>query len=505
MKKICLNFQIHQPFRLKRYRFFNISNDHYYYDDYANESYIRRMAELSYLPTNRILLDAIKEHKDKFKVSFSFSGTVLDQFKLYAPEVLDSFRALADTGCVEFVGGTDAYSLASLVNKEEFVAQVNSYNEKIANLFGQQVGKVFCNSNMVYSNDIGAMIEEMGFQGVLTEGAKHILGWKSPNYVYCSATNPRLKLLLRNYKMSDDIRFNFSVHAWSEYPLTAEKLVHWMELLDPKEEVINISLDYSTFGEKQSASTGIFEFLRYLPKVAIKKKFAFTTPTELLNLQPIAPLSIHYPISWTDEERDLTAWRGNELQVEAFDKLYKLAERVKQTPDPKVKVDWKYLQASDHFRFMSTKFYSTGRRTPYNPYESPYDAFINYMNVLSDFTMQLQKVDAPAAKVDVKALELELVEKDRQLKITKLQLDKLRTTIAKAMQDDEEVAVEEPAKKAAPKKDAATPAVAKATKVVAEEKPVAKAAASKKATTKTTAAKTATAKAATPKSKTAAK
>jgi len=447
MKKICLNFQIHQPFRLKRYRFFNISNDHYYYDDYANEAYIRRMAEVSYLPANKILMDIIRDHKDKFHVSFSISGTALDQFELYAPELLASFRVLANTGCVEFVAGADAYSLSSLVDREEFIAQVEAHRKKIERHFGRPASKVFCNSNMVYNNVIGSIVEELGFQGVFTEGAKHILGWKSPNYIYCSATNPRLKLLLRNYKLSDDIRFNFSVKTWSEYPLTAEKMVYWIELLDPKEEVINISLDYSTFGEKQPASTGIFDFLRYLPKVAIKKKFAFVTPDELLRLQPVAPLSIHYPISWTDEERDLTAWRGNELQVEAFDKLYKLAERVNQTPDPKIKIDWKYLQTSDHFRFMSTKFYSTGRRTPYNPYESPYDAFINYMNVLSDFAMQLQKVEAPIAKVDVEALEKELVEKDRQLKITRLQLDKLRTSIAKAMRDDGELDVEEPVKK----------------------------------------------------------
>ena len=447
MKKICLNFQIHQPFRLKRYRFFNISNDHYYYDDYANESYIRRMAETSYLPANMILAEIIKEFKDKFRVSFSISGTALDQFELYAPDVLKSFRALAATGCVEFVVGTDAYSLASLVDKNEFMAQAEAHKQKIERHFGRAASKVFCNSNMVYNNAIGAMAEEMGFQGVLTEGAKHILGWKSPNYIYCSATNPRLKLLLRNYKMSDDIRFNFSVPAWSEYPLTAEKMVYWMEQLDPKEEVINISLDYSTFGDKQPASSGIFDFLRHLPKAAIKKKFTFVAPDELLQLQPVAPLSIHYPISWTDEERDLTAWRGNELQVEAFDKLYKLAERVNQTPDQKIKVDWKYLQTSDHFRFMSTKFYSTGRRTPYNPYESPYDAFINYMNVLSDFAMQLQKVEIPATEVNVTALKSELHEKDRQLKNAKLQLDKLRTSIAKAMQDDVELEYLEPVKK----------------------------------------------------------
>ena len=454
MKKICLNFQIHQPFRLKRYRFFNINNDHYYYDDYANESYIRRMVEMSYLPANILLLDAIKEHRGKFKVSFSISGTTLDQFELYAPDILSTFRALADTGCVEFIAGTDACSLASLVNKEEFFTQVESHKAKIERLFGKKASNVFCNSNMVYSNEIGSMIEEMGFQGVLTEGAKHILGWKSPNYIYCAASNPRLKMLLRNYKLSDDIRFNFSSPTWSEYPLTAEKMVYWIELLDPKEEVINISLDYSTFGEKQPASTGIFEFLRFLPKVVIKKKLSFVTPDELLKLQPVAPLSIHYPISWTDEERDLTAWRGNELQVEAFDKLYNLAERVKQTPDPKLNSDWKYLQTSDHFRFMSTKFYSTGRRTPYNPYESPYDAFINYMNVLSDFARQLQKVDTPVEKIDVDALKTELAEKERQLKRTSLQLDKLRTTIAKAMQQDkEESELEPPKKRGRPKKN----------------------------------------------------
>ena len=452
MKKICLNFQIHQPFRLKRYRFFNIGSDHYYYDDYANESYIRRQADLSYLPANNILMEIIKEHKDKFNVSFSISGTTLDQLKLYAPDVLESFRALADTGRVEFLAGADAYSLSSLVDKDEFVAQVEAHKKKIERYLGRPASQVFCNSNLIYSNEIGGFVEELGFQGVLTEGAKHILGWKSPNYIYCSASNPRLKLLLRNYKLSDDIRFNFAVPTWSEYPLTAEKMVYWMELLDPKEEVVNLSLDYSTFGEKNPASTGIFEFLRFLPKVAIKKKFTFETPDSLLKLQPIAPLSIHYPISWTDEERDLSAWRGNELQVEALDKLYQLAERVKQTPDEKIKTDWKYLQTSDHFRFMSTKFFSTGRRTPYSPYESPYDAFINYMNVLSDFTMQLQKVDAPVAKVNIKALELELAEKDRQLKIAKLHLDKLRTSIAKAMQDDIEAGMEEIAAMEKPKK-----------------------------------------------------
>jgi alpha-amylase len=432
------------------------------------------VSDLAYLPANRVLLDAIREHKGKLKVSFLISGTTLDQFELYAPDVIDSFRALADTGCVEFIAGTDAHSLASLVNKEEFTLQVQAHKEKIMRLFGKPVSKVFCNSNMIYSNDIGAYIEEMGFQGVLTEGAKHILGWKSPNYVYCSAANPKLKILLRNYKLSDDIRFNFSNTSWDQYPLTAEKFVHWLEMLDNKEEVVNLSLDYATFGEKQYASSGIFEFLYHFIKFAIKKKFTFSFAEELLKLPPIAPISIRYPISWTDEERDITAWQGNELQVEAFNKLYALYERVKQTPNPKLKIDWKYLQTSDHFRFMSTKFYSTGRRTPYNPYESPYDAFINYMNVLSDFALQLQKIAAPVAKIDVDALQTELAEKEKELRKTKLQLDRLRTTIAKAMNDEPE---EEPVKKTATKKPVVKkPATAKKP---AAEKPKETAAAKK--------------------------
>jgi alpha-amylase len=465
---------------LKRYRFFNINSDHYYYDDYANESYVRRLSDMAYLPANRVLLDAIKEHKGKLKVSFLISGTALDQFELYAPDVLDSFRTLADTGCIEFIGGTDAHSLASLTNKEEFAVQVQAHKEKIMRHFGKPVSKVFCNSNMLYSNDTGANIEEMGFQGVLTEGAKHILGWKSPNYVYCSATNPKLKILLRNYKLSDDIRFNFSNTAWDQYPLTADKFVHWLDMLDNKEEVVNLSLDYATFGEKQYASSGIFEFLYHFIQLAIKKKFSFTFAEELLTLQPIAPISMRYPVSWTDEERDITAWQGNELQVEAFNKLYALHERVKQTPNPKLKIDWKYLQTSDHFRFMSTKFYSTGRRTPYNPYESPYDAFINYMNVLSDFALQLQKVAAPTARIDVDALQTKLAEKEKELEKTKLQLDRLRTTIAKAMNDEPE---EEPVKKAATKKTATKKAAS--TKPVAAKKAVTAAKASTVKTKKT--------------------
>lgn len=444
MKNICLHFQIHQLFRLKRYRFFSIGHDSYYYDDYANESYMRRMADISYLPANKILLSLIESLKGKFKVSFSISGVALDQFELYAPDVLESFRELAHTGCVEFLGGTDANSLASLVDKTEFARQVVTQHDKIVRLLGVEPSKVFCNTSMLYSNDIGNMISDLGFQGVITEGAKHILGWKSPNYVYCSPVQPRLKLLLRNFKLSDDIRFRFSEHAWCEYPLTVDKFLDWMDQMEAREEVVTLSVDYSTFGDKQAESTGIFEFLRFLPRIGLKRNFHFLSPTQLMSFQPVAPINVSFPISWTDEERDTSAWLGNELQQEAFKKLYALKERVWASDSKKVQLDWKSLQSADHFRFMSSKHFSTGRRSPYNPYESPYDAFINYMNVLSDFAAGLPgDVKKQTNGVASDELSRMLHEKEQQNERLRLELDKMRVSVAKAkkalLEDFEEV------------------------------------------------------------------
>ena len=409
MKKICLNFQIHQPFRLKRYQFFNIGNHHYYFDDEANEAYIRRISQISYLPANKVLLDAIREYDGLFKVSFSISGTTLDLLELYAPETLDSFRTLADTGCVEFVAGTDAHSLASLIDKEEFVAQVNAHQAKIWEHFGVPVGKVFCNSNMIYTNDIGATVEEMGFQGVLTEGVRHILGIKSPNSIYRSATNPNLKLLLRNCKMSENIWYNYSNQSWNGFPFTPEKFVYGIEMLGPREKLVNISVDYSSFGGRQTVSTGIFDFLRYLPRAVFRKKMSFATPTELLNYQAVAPVSFVYPVSWMDDERDLSAWRGNEMQEDAISRLYALKDLVKQTHDPKIKTEWKYLQACDHFHFMSTKIHSTGPRALNHTFESPYEVFINYMDILSDFTLRLQEENTSIQKVRTEKMEQILI------------------------------------------------------------------------------------------------
>jgi len=391
MKKIALCFNIHQPFRLKRYRFFDLGSDHYYYDDYSNEYNMRRLADQTILPGNKILSDLIAAHKDRFRVSFSISGTALDQFELYAPDVLESFQQLAATGCVEFLCDTDSCSLVSLADRNEFADQVKRQKARLKSYFNHESG-VFCNTQMIYSDQIGDWLYDLGFQAVLTEGARHLLGWKSPNFVYCSSTNPRMKILLRNYLLSDDIGLNFSEPQWSEYPLTADKFASWLRASDPKEEDIILAMDYNVFGEKNAASSGIFEFLRYLPSAVFSVGgMEFSSLENISGQLPVGPLSVNDPISWVDEERDLTAWLGNELQQEAFQKLYSLIPYMKKIKDPVIRLDWRYLQTSNHFRFMSTKYFSTEKLFSIpSPYESPYDAFINYMNILSDFTIRVK-------------------------------------------------------------------------------------------------------------------
>lgn len=393
MKSVCFYFQVHQPFRLRTYRFFDIGKNHFYLDDYANRFIMQQVAEKCYLPANQVLLDLIKKHGTDFKVSFSISGIALDQFELYAPKVLDSFKALAKTGCVEFLAETHAHSLAALRSKTEFAEQVRIHANRIEALFGQKP-VTFRNTELIYSNEIGDMVAELGYRTMITEGAKHILGWKSPNLMYCSASSPKLKLLLKNFQLSDDIAFRFSEQRWNEWPLTAEKFVGWLKATNPKDEVINLFLDYETFGEHQWAETGIFEFLKAFPALLLKKsKITFKTPSELSGtLQPAAPLNIPYPISWADEERDLTAWLGNEMQDEAFSKLYETEDKVRKINDPDITKIWRYLQTSDHFYYMCTKWFSDGTVHRYfNPYASPYDAFINYMNVLSDFIIVIEE------------------------------------------------------------------------------------------------------------------
>jgi alpha-amylase len=393
MQHICLYFQVHQPYRLKRYRFFNIGEDRHYFDDFENRLHMQRIAYDSYIYTNKILLDLIEKHKNKFKVSFSITGTALEQMQEFAPEVIQSFRELANTGNVEFLAETYSHSLISMYNKDEFKKQITEHVDTIKLLFGK-TPKVFRNTELIYDNLIGETVAEMGFKAMITEGAKHILGWKSPNVLYYNVLRPELKLILKNYKLSDDIAFRFSNTGWSEYPLTAEKYASWINELDDKQEVVNLFMDYETFGEHQKAHTGIFDFLKQLPGEIIKlKKFTFATPAEVAQKhEPVASLNVPFAISWADEERDLTAWLGNEMQKEAFYKLYALTDKVNTLKKPEIMKAWRYLQASDHFYYMSTKILSDGLVHDYfNPYNSPYDAFINYMNVLSDFSERVNE------------------------------------------------------------------------------------------------------------------
>ncbi len=383
MKTICLYFQIHQPIRLKRYRFFDIGSDHYYYDDFSNEDILRGIADRSFLRANSMLLDLINAHKGKFKVAFSVSGVALEQLEIYVPEAIDGLKELAKTGCVEFLSETYGHSLSCLYSEEEFKKQVEAHAEKIELLFGKKP-KVFRNTELVYSDEIGDMVHRMGYKGMLTEGAKHLLGWKSPNYLYSSVSSPGLKLLLRNMKFSEDIMFRFSNYSWSDYPLTADKFINWINALPESEQLINLFMNYETLGSIQPADTGIFEFFKALPKFALDQKISFSTPSEVINkLKPADKISAPYPCSWSGEERDVSAWTGNSLQQEALQKLYSIGERVILCEDRRIKQDWMYLQVSDHFRFMSTKYFPAP--SVYSPYENAYDAFSNYMNVLSDF------------------------------------------------------------------------------------------------------------------------
>jgi alpha-amylase len=393
MRKLCFYFQVHQPFRLRNYGFFDIGKHHHYYDEHANRGIMRKVAEKCYLPANRIMLDLIEEYGKRFKISYSISGTALDQFEMYAPEVLASFKELAATGCVEFLAETYAHSLSSLTSRDEFTRQVKEHSDRIELLFGKRP-VVFRNTELIYSDHISSMVSDMGFEAMLTEGAGHILHWKSPNFLYCSTVNPRLKLLLKNYRLSDDIAFRFSQRDWEGWPLTAEKYAGWLNAVPGNEEIINLFMDYETFGEHQWEETGIFEFLKALPlHIYRSTDYSFVTPSEAIEqLQPIAAVSMPDPVSWADVERNLSAWLGNDLQDDAYETLYKLEQKMKTCSDRKLLKDWDYLQTSDHFYYMCTKFFADGDVHKYfNHYPTPYDAFINYMNVLSDFEHRVNR------------------------------------------------------------------------------------------------------------------
>lgn len=389
MKTICLYFEIHQITHLKRYRFFEIGSDHYYYDDYINEQTISEVVQQSYIPALRTLIEMVESHKGAFKVALSISGVALEQLEIYAPEVLDLLQTLNKTGCCEFVCEPYAHSLSSLAHEGTFRAEVKEMRQKIKSYFGQEP-QVFRNSSLIYNNEIGHIVAEMGFKGALMEGAKHILGWKSPHYLYHHIEHPSLKLLLRDYKLSDDISLRFSNSQWSEYPLFADKYIGWIAGTPEKEQVFNIFMELAALGIYQPLQSNILEFLKALPICAKEQGISFSTPTEVIeNYKSKDGIDAPYHVSWTDEERDISPWLGNSMQREAFDKLYSVAERVFLSNDKKIKQDWYYLQASNNFRFMTTKNnqVSIGRGI----YESAYDAFTNYMNILGDF---LQRVNA---------------------------------------------------------------------------------------------------------------
>ena len=391
MKTVNLYFQVHQPWRLKVYRFFNIGKDHNYLDDFTNRAIMQKVARQCYLPMNAMLLKLIEEYKGAFKCSFSVTGSAIEQFRAYAPEVLDSFRALAKTGCVEFLAETYSHSLAALSSKEDFVEQVKLHAKTIKKEFGVKP-VAFRNTELIYSDAIGEMVSELGFKTILAEGAKHVLGWKSPNYIYTNAIDNRLRVLLRNYKLSDDIAFRFSNQGWDEYPLTADKFAQWVK--EDAGDVINLFMDYETFGEHQKADTGIFDFVRALPAAILSKgDIQFATVSEAAQVsQPVGVLHCPHVMSWADEERDVTAWLGNELQNEAFGKLYGLKDKVKALKNEDFDYVWNFMQTSDHFYYMATKWLSDGDVHSYfNPYGSSYEAFINYMNVLSDFEIEIDR------------------------------------------------------------------------------------------------------------------
>ena len=347
MKSVCFYFTIHQPYRLKRYRFFDIGNDHYYYDDFADDDIITRLANASYIPMADTLLDMIKKTNGGFKCSICISGTAIEQLQMYVPEFIDKLRQLADTGCVEFLSGTYAHSLASLEDPEEFLREVKMHDDLIQSLFGKRP-TVFANTELIYDDDIALLIKSMGFNTAVTDGAKHILGWKSPNYVYSAATAPDLKLLLTNDKLAEDISRNFNNPEWDEYPLTADKYIRWIASLPEEEQVINLYLSMDTFGSFLPGYTGIFDFMKALPAFGKESGVEFTTPSDVVaKLKPVGELSIPYPISDIDEARDVSAWKGNELQREALNKLYGVAERVNMCSDRRLKQDWEYLQSSD--------------------------------------------------------------------------------------------------------------------------------------------------------------
>ena len=464
MKTICLYFEIHQIIHLKRYRFFDIGTDHYYYDDYENERSISDIAARSYMPALETLHTMIKENNGYFKVAFSLSGVGMEQLEMHAPQVLAKLQALNETGCVEFLAEPYSHGLSSLANEESFAADVKKQAAKVEEYFGKKP-TVLRNSSLIYSDDIGAQAAAMGFKGMLTEGAKHVLGWKSPHYVYNCNIAPNLKLLLRDVELSDDISLRFSNTEWEGYPLFADNYINRIATLPEEERVINIFMELSALGIAQPLSSSILDFIKALPACAKAKGINFATPTEICSMtKSVGSLDVPDTLSWVDEERDVSCWLGNAMQREAFNKLYSVADRVRIANDPRICQDWDYLQASNNFRFMTTKPSNVGLDR--GIYSGPFDAFTNYMNILGDFINRVNSLypeeidneELNGLLTTIKNQGDEIEMKDKEISRLKTKLEKMQAT------ETEQKAKAAPKTKAAPK-------VKKADQPVAAEPP----------------------------------
>lgn len=391
MPSVCFYFQVHQPHRLRKYRYFDIGRDHAYLDEIENQKIVEKVANNCYLPTNRLLLQLINKHEGKFKVSFSISGTAIEQFKRFCPAVLTSFQALVDTNCVELLNETYHHSLSAVFSEETFLQEVERHRALILNEFGYQP-TTFRNTELIYNNDVASMVSSLGYKTIIAEGADKVLGNKSPNHLYKAPTKNPLYLMLKNYRLSDDIAFRFSDKNWVDYPLTADKFSSWLQAGAAANELINLFMDYETFGEHQWKSTGVFEFLEDFPgKLLAHTDYDFCTPRDVSEKYPVRGiLDIPEFYSWADTERDLSAWMGNDMQKDALQTIYNLKDAVKKSNDTTLQAVWGSLLTSDHFYYMCTKQDADGEVHKYfSPYGNPYDAYINYQNVVKDLSLRL--------------------------------------------------------------------------------------------------------------------
>ena len=437
MKTICLYFEIHQIIHLRRYRFFDIGTDHYYYDDYENERTITDIAERSYMPALNTFLEMIRESGKAFKIAFSLSGTGIEQLEMHAPQVLEKLQELNDTGCVEFLAEPYSHGLSSLSNEESFAADVKKQVKKIEEYFGKKP-TVLRNSSLIYSDDIGLQAAALGFKGMLTEGARHVLGWKSPHYVYNCATAPSLKLLLRDVEFSDDISLRFNNSEWEGYPLFADAYIKRIAQLPEEEQVVNIFMELSALGIAQPLSSNILEFMKALPACAKEQGITFSTPSEIIaKLKGVDSLHVPDTLSWVDEERDVSCWLGNPMQREAFNKLYSVADRVRIADDPHINQDWDYLQASNNFRFMTTKPSNVGLDR--GIYSSPFDAFTNYMNILGDFLSRVNSLYPESIDNDELNSLLTVIHKDREIQSKDVTISGLQAKVAKMQAEEDKL------------------------------------------------------------------